>query len=148
VICVVVVVFSAVFVHFPSFKANVVVLQIDQSQFRSVRSFAEEVKKRIPQNQLKALVLNAGIWANQNLSEDSIPLTSQVNHYSGFLLSSLLLSHMDQQQGRIVIVSSLMCRNAVDFSNDFLLEDPSLLEGRGLKKKKKNDTFRFFLIQT
>ncbi len=131
-------------------KGEVVVLELDQSSLASVRSFSANVKKQIGNDSLDALVLNAGIWANQGPSKDGIPLTAQVNHYAGFLLANLLLPKMNDDRGRIVIgkatltsffeylffdffvlVSSLMSKSAVDFRNDLLLQNSSLMEGRG-----------------
>lgn len=62
-------------------RGEIIVEVVDQSSFKSVESFADAVLKRTPT--IASLILNAGIWANQSLTEDGISQTAQVNHYSG-----------------------------------------------------------------
>ena len=89
------------------------VLQLDLSSFKSVRKFVDDFSKK--EKRLDVLVLNAGIWANQVKTEDGISQTAQVNHYSGFLLTNLLLPKLIQQKGNVVVVSSAVYSKAIDF---------------------------------
>lgn len=118
---------------FSHYDGELVVEQLDQSSFASVRAFADAVAARTSKKGLSSLIANAGIWANQKLTVDEISQTAQVNHYSGFLLVNLLYPLLIKGQGRIVLVSSAMSRSAVDPRSDMKLLDPALLEGRGDK---------------
>jgi NAD(P)-dependent dehydrogenase (short-subunit alcohol dehydrogenase family) len=107
---------------------RVVLHEIDQESFASVRRFAEEIK---PLGPIQVLVLNAGIYINQQQIE-GISKTAHVNHYAGFLLANLLFPQL-KQGGRVIAVSSRLAQNAVDFRNDLFLNDKSLAEGLGFK---------------
>lgn len=62
---------------------------LDLSSFNSVRKFAADIKAT--ENRLDILVNNAGTGAIPNeLTEDGLPPTMQINYVSHFLLTNLL----------------------------------------------------------
>lgn len=70
---------------------NIFVKIIDMSSFASVRSFARNMYET--ENRLDILVNNAGIcFSHGEKSEDGFELVMQVNYYSHFLLTNLLIS--------------------------------------------------------
>lgn len=87
---------------------NVVVKEVDFLSFKSVRKFAEEILAT--ENRLDILVNNAGVAGfGMKVSEDSICCGTQVNHFSPFLLTNLLLDLMKKSApSRIVMVSSIV----------------------------------------
>ncbi|EFA09601.1 retinol dehydrogenase 11 [Tribolium castaneum] len=94
---------------------NIVVKNLDMASFASVRAFAKEINET--ENRLDILVNNAGMigrWGET--TEDGLPVLMQTNHFSGFLLTNLLVNLLKQTQGRIVNVSSVAARRARDFT--------------------------------
>lgn len=69
---------------------NVVVKIVDFSSLESVRAFAKEINAT--EERLDILVNNAGAGGvGQRLSNDSLELTMQINYFSSFLLTILLI---------------------------------------------------------
>ncbi|CAL1373656.1 unnamed protein product [Linum trigynum] len=91
--------------------ATVIVMALDLSSLRSVRSFVAEFESLdLP---LNLLINNAGKFAHQHaISEDGIEMTFATNYLGHFLLTNLLVGKLTQTaretgiQGRIVNVSS------------------------------------------
>jgi len=81
-------------------------LRIDLASQKSVREAAARLRERHPE--LHLLVNNAGIVAKARAeTEDGIELTFAVNHLSAFLLTNLLLRHLEgSAPARIVNVTS------------------------------------------
>lgn len=88
-------------------NTNVTVKILDLSSFKSVRNFAKDFNAT--ENSLDILVNNAGVyWFGNDLTEDGLHVTMQVNHYSHFLLTILLLEKLkNSAPSRVVNVSSL-----------------------------------------
>ncbi|KAI5643383.1 short chain dehydrogenase domain-containing protein [Phthorimaea operculella] len=85
---------------------EVVFKQLNLSSLKSVRQFAEDVKKT--ESRLDVLVNNAGVYGlGDRLTEDNIVEGMQINHFAPFLLTILLLPMLKESQGRIVNLSSL-----------------------------------------
>ncbi|CAN1254602.1 Short-chain dehydrogenase TIC 32 A, chloroplastic [Linum perenne] len=91
--------------------ATIIVMALDLSSLRSVRSFVAEFESLdLP---LNLLINNAGKFAHQHaISEDGIEMSFATNYLGHFLLTNLLLKKMIETaretgvQGRIVNVSS------------------------------------------
>lgn len=63
---------------------------IDLSSFKSVRQFAADINAI--EERLDILVNNAGAGGlGDNLTEDGLPIVMQINYFSHFLLTNLLL---------------------------------------------------------
>ncbi|RZC35106.1 adh short and/or KR domain containing protein [Asbolus verrucosus] len=94
---------------------NIVVKLIDMASFDSVRAFAKNINET--EDRLDILVNNAGIAEMGNKrSKDGKVLIMQVNYFSSFLLTNLLLDLMKKTKGsRIVNVSSVLARIASGF---------------------------------
>ncbi|XP_044268105.1 retinol dehydrogenase 11-like [Tribolium madens] len=94
---------------------NIVVKIVDMASFDSVRAFAKEINET--ENRLDILVNNAGILNyGDRTSQDGLPLLIQTNHFSGFLLTHLLLELLKKSApSRIVNVSSLAAGLATKF---------------------------------
>lgn len=69
---------------------NIILKYVNLASFRSVREFAEDIKKT--EDKLDILINNAGVGQGRSVrTEDGISQTMQVNYYSAFLLTHLLL---------------------------------------------------------
>jgi NAD(P)-dependent dehydrogenase (short-subunit alcohol dehydrogenase family) len=93
-------------------------IELHLESLESVRSFAEEYKKR--NLSLNILICNAGVFpGTRKLTEDGFEHNWGINHLAHFLLVQLLLPVLKQSQpSRIVVVSSLANRRGgVDFDD-------------------------------
>ncbi|XP_060806024.1 retinol dehydrogenase 12-like [Amyelois transitella] len=82
--------------------------QLDLESFTSVTRFAQEILDSLPF--VHILINNAGTgMLDHSLTEDNLPIEVQVNHYSPFLLTLLLLPLLQKEpNSRIINVSSVM----------------------------------------
>nr|XP_023026933.1 retinol dehydrogenase 11-like [Leptinotarsa decemlineata] len=87
-------------------NTDVVYKLVDLASFKSVRKFAEDVNNT--EERLDILVNNAGAGrlGNQR-TEDDLPIILQVNYFSHFLLTNLLLDLLKKNPSRIVNVSAI-----------------------------------------
>ncbi|CAB3233334.1 unnamed protein product [Arctia plantaginis] len=87
---------------------NVFLKPLDLTSFISVQEFASEILKTEPK--LDVLINNAGTGTLDNsLTRDNLPIEAQVNHFSPFLLTILLLPLLKSSApSRIINVSSIM----------------------------------------
>ncbi|XP_074037739.1 retinol dehydrogenase 14 isoform X2 [Leptinotarsa decemlineata] len=81
---------------------------VDLISFSSVRRLAEKLKKS--EKKLDILINNAGTGKGPDaLTEDGLNSTIQINHYSSFLLTHLLVDLLKKSSsGRIVFTSSAL----------------------------------------
>lgn len=95
---------------------------IEMASFDSVRVFAQDINKN--EERLDILVNNAGALALGNKkSKNGNSLVIQVNHYSPFLLTNLLLDLLKKSApSRIINVSSIVAKNVFLFDLDNLDE--------------------------
>ncbi|CAB3233335.1 unnamed protein product [Arctia plantaginis] len=86
---------------------KIIFKQLDLSSFKSVRDFADDILKS--ESRLDILINNAGILNVGNyLTADKLPIEAQVNHFSPFLLTMLLLPLLKSSApSRIINVSSI-----------------------------------------
>lgn len=90
---------------------NAIPVVADLANFASVRQLAEDVKIAAPQG-LTTLINNAGVYEDSlTITKDGLELTHQVNVASPFLLTSLLLDHIES---RIVNVASISASSSLD----------------------------------
>ncbi|WP_227997698.1 SDR family NAD(P)-dependent oxidoreductase [Nocardia australiensis] len=83
----------------------------DFASFEEVRKLAGQLLDRYPR--IDVLANNAGgAWAKRIVTDDGNELTFQVNHLSGFLLTSLLLDRLVQSKARVINTSSMTYRMA------------------------------------
>ncbi|KAJ5131286.1 uncharacterized protein N7515_007325 [Penicillium bovifimosum] len=94
-------------------SSNLLIKSVDLSSLSDVRAFANEIaglveKKELPP--ISAIICNAFTWSldGQRLSKDQMENTFQVNHLSHFLLVLKLLRSMDPENGRVVLLSSVV----------------------------------------
>ncbi len=90
----------------------------DFASLKQVRRMAEEVLAKYPQ--IDILVNNAGIYMrDRQLTEDGYEMTFAVNHLAHFLLTNLLLDHLNRRgPSKVIVVSSIAHKNArLDFGN-------------------------------
>nr|XP_049693741.1 retinol dehydrogenase 11-like [Helicoverpa armigera] len=88
---------------------DVIVKRLDLASFKSIHSFAEDIKAN--ESVINILINNAGTGVLDNaLTEDNLPIEAQVNHFGPFLLTMLLLPLMKDlpETSRIINVSSVM----------------------------------------
>jgi NAD(P)-dependent dehydrogenase (short-subunit alcohol dehydrogenase family) len=94
------------------------VFEADLSSQAQVRRVADEVRERYPR--LDVLVNNVGgFWAHRHVTADGLELTFALNHLAPFLLTSLLVERMrEQEHARIVTVtSSAEALGTIDFDD-------------------------------
>lgn len=86
---------------------GVEVLPLELSSLKSVRNFADNIKKRLGYARIDLLVLNAAIRAtdNKQQSEEGFQLTFATNHLAHYLLARLFLPNL-AKGGKIVITTS------------------------------------------
>ncbi|XP_061781897.1 dehydrogenase/reductase SDR family member 13-like [Nerophis lumbriciformis] len=86
-------------------SSQVVFMQLDLGNLKSVRSFAETFLR--DEARLDILINNAGVYL-QGRTEDGVGMMFGVNHLGHFLLTNLLLERLQEcQPSRVVNVSSL-----------------------------------------
>jgi retinol dehydrogenase-12 len=87
-------------------KGDVDYIVADLASLKEVRYLAEAFKQRYPR--LDVLINNAGIFPpTRKLTVDGFEASFQVNYLSHFLLTRLLLDHIqNSEQGRIINLSS------------------------------------------
>jgi retinol dehydrogenase 12 len=91
---------------------------VDLASLREVRALAHEFKRRYPR--LDVLINNAGVFLPRRTETgDGFETTYQINYLSHFLLTHLLLDHLEQSaQGRIInLSSSVYAAGRFDVSN-------------------------------
>lgn len=92
--------------------AKISIEAVDLASFASVRSFADSISTRIGKGALphiSAIVCNAFSWSliDQKTSKDGFDLGFQTSHLSHFLLVLKLISSMNKDTGRIVLLGSV-----------------------------------------
>ncbi|CAH1374882.1 hypothetical protein MTP99_016245 [Tenebrio molitor] len=99
---------------------NVFVKIVDMSSFESVRAFAQEINKT--EDRLDVLVNNAAAaFLYDEKTKDGLLLGMQVNYFSLFLLTNLLLDLLKKSQpSRIINTSSLLAEYGTAFRVDKL----------------------------
>lgn len=87
---------------------NVIFKPLDLTSFKSVEDFATDILKT--ESRLDVLINNAGTGRLDNsLTRDKLPIEAQVNYFSPFLLTMLLLPLLKSSApSRIINVSSIM----------------------------------------
>lgn len=69
---------------------NIILKYVNLASFNSVRQFAKDIRKT--EDKLDILINNAGVGRGLSAeTEDGVNFTMQVNYYSAFLLTHLLL---------------------------------------------------------
>lgn len=97
---------------------HVKVLKLDLCDFNSVRSFVKAFEAlELP---LHCLINNAGVMMQERQeTKDGLEMVMTANHLSHFLLTNLLIGHLDKQgNGRIVVLTSALHRTASHFDFD------------------------------
>ncbi|CAH1236117.1 unnamed protein product [Diabrotica balteata] len=86
---------------------NIVLEYVDMTSFKSVRLFISRLKRS--ESKLDILINNAGVPFSSNTTEDGLNETMQVNHFSGFLLTHLLVDLLKKSEGaRVIFVTSCL----------------------------------------
>jgi len=101
---------------------NIHYIKADLSSFSEIRNLADLIKTQY--GRLDVLVNNAGVYMEKRtITPDGLEMTYQVNYFSPFLLSYLLVDLLSQSSdGRIVNVSSVGHKIVRKFESKQLLE--------------------------
>ncbi|RZC35588.1 adh short domain containing protein, partial [Asbolus verrucosus] len=96
-------------------NCNIFVKIIEMDSFASVRAFAANINET--EERLDILVNNAGIAsAGDQITRDGCLTVVEVNYFSAFLLTNLLLGLMKKSKpSRVINVSSLLAKCAYNF---------------------------------
>jgi NAD(P)-dependent dehydrogenase (short-subunit alcohol dehydrogenase family) len=89
----------------------------DFASFAEVRALADKLLERCPR--IDVLANNAGgLMGKREVTTDGHEKTMQVNHYSPFLLTSLLLPRLIESKARVINTASVANRfGKIDFDN-------------------------------
>ncbi|KAJ1411119.1 hypothetical protein B484DRAFT_336142, partial [Ochromonadaceae sp. CCMP2298] len=100
--------------------SKLIVLPLDLCDFASVRAFADSFTAlRLP---LHGLINNAGLMMSErSVTAAGLETVFTANHLSHFLLTNLLLPHL--QKGRVVTLSSSIHRLASRFDFDDVMSE-------------------------
>ncbi|XP_066140388.1 retinol dehydrogenase 11-like [Euwallacea fornicatus] len=103
---------------------NVFFKQLDLSSLESVRKFVEDINKS--EKRLDILVNNAGVGTyGKEKSENGLLMLMQINYFSPFLLTYLLLDLLrNTSNSRIINVSSIVAKYVNDFDVEALNNFP------------------------
>ncbi|KAI0100929.1 putative short-chain dehydrogenase [Nemania sp. FL0031] len=87
------------------------ILALDLTDLHDVRQLAEEINARVSVGEIppiRALVLNAGFqdFGKQSWTKDGLDTTFAANYLGHWLLTLLLITSIDKEAGRIVIIGS------------------------------------------
>ncbi|ELT94177.1 hypothetical protein CAPTEDRAFT_227984 [Capitella teleta] len=99
-------------------EGDLVVKQLDLASFKSIRAFAEEIKRSEPK--IDVLINNAAVFGCPfSRTEDGLEMQMGVNYFGHFLLTNLLTDTLKSSApSRVVIVSSGLAKNGnVDLNN-------------------------------
>lgn len=105
-------------IQFVTGNSNVKFMELDLASFKSIRTFAEEVLKSVPQ--IHVLINNAGLGgAPFQKTQDGYEMHFGVNHLGHFLLTLLLLDRIkNSAPARIINVASMVySRGKINFND-------------------------------
>lgn len=105
--------------------ADIDILQLDLSDFKSVHNFATHFKKRY--SKLNLLVNNAGVLFNKpTKNKAGVEMHFATNHLGHFLLTSLLIELIpDSSDSRVISLSSEAHKKAEIYFDDINCESQS-----------------------
>ena len=113
-------------------RKNAIFIQLDLQKFKSIENFVKEIKSKYPK--IDILINNAGMSsAILNKTEDGYLNTYQVNYLSTALLTLLLLDHFNENESKIINLSSVLYKNS-----KLTYGDSKLLNNYGLMEKRYN----------
>ena len=98
--------------------------------FKSIENFVKEIKSKYPK--IDILINNAGMSpAILNRTEDGYLNAYQVNYLSTALLTLLLLDHFNENESKIINLSSVLYKNSkLTYGDSKLLNNYDLMEKR------------------
>ena len=111
-------------------RKNAIFIQLDLQKFKSIENFVKEIKSKYPK--IDILINNAGMSsAILNKTEDGYLNTYQVNYLSTALLTLLLLDHFNENESKIINLSSVLYKNSkLTYGDSKLLNNYDLMEKR------------------
>lgn len=103
-------------------------IKLDLCDFHSIISFSNEIKNNYPK--IDILMNNAGAQpCSFNVTKDGVESFIQGNYIGMVLLSFLLIDHFNNEEGRIINISSLgHFWSDLDLNNFEVFKDNSLIE--------------------
>ena len=120
-------------------RKNAVFVQLDLQKFKSIENFVKEIKSNYPK--IDILINNAGMSSTiLNKTEDGYLNTFQVNYLSTVLLTLLLFDHFNENESKIINLSSILHKNSkLTYGDSKYLNNYDLMEK--LYKEERNKTF-------
>ena len=92
-------------------RKNAIFIQLDLQKFKSIENFVKEIKSKYPK--IDILINNAGMSSSfLNKTEDGYLNTYQVNYLSNVLLTLLLLEHFNENESKIINLSSVLYKSS------------------------------------
>lgn len=98
-------------------NSDVLYKLVDLSSFKSVRQFAEDINAN--EERLDILVNNAGAGGlGDKITEDGLPIVMQINYFSHFLLTNLLLGECIclYFQNFVLLITLLVLNNHSEYA--------------------------------
>ena len=122
-------------------KKNAIFIQLDLSNFKSVENFVNEKKSKY--SKIDILINNAGIGETYlNKTEDGYIDTYQVNYFSNVFLTLLLLEHFNQNESKIIGVSSMGYKfSKLTYGDSKYLKDSDLMHELYSKIRGRRDIY-------
>ena len=122
-------------------KKNAIFVQLDLSSFKSIENFVKEIKSKYPK--IDILINNAGIGETElEKTEEGYIDTYQVNYLSNALLTLLLLEHFNQNESKIISVSSMGYKfSKLKIGDSKYLKDSDLMHELYSKIKRRIDIY-------
>ena len=101
---------------------------MDLQKFKSIENFVKEIKSKYPK--IDILINNAGMSSSfLNKTEDGYLNTYQVNYLSNVLLTLLLLDHFNENESKIINLSSTLYKSSkLTYGDSKLLNNYDLME--------------------
>ena len=114
---------------------------MDLQKFKSIENFVKEIKSKYPK--IDILINNAGMSSSfLNKTEDGYLNTYQVNYLSNVLLTLLLLDHFNENESKIINLSSTLYKSSkLTYGDSKLLNNYDLMEKHYKKEANPLDDY-------
>jgi len=122
-------------------RKNAIFIQLDLQKFKSIENFVKEIKSKYPK--IDILINNAGMSSSfLNKTEDGYLNTYQVNYLSNVLLTLLLLEHFNENESKIINLSSVLYKSSkLTYGDSKLLNNYDLMEKHYKKEANPLDDY-------
>lgn len=124
-----------------SAKKNAIFLKLDLESFKSIETFANEIRKNY--QKIDILINNAGMGAEKiSKTEDGFVNVFQVNYLGNALLTLLLLDHFNDKESKIINVASRAYKwSKLNYGDSKILNNYELMQESHSKLRNKHNFY-------